>query len=121
MAGLDSFEYAPDKGMDGLKDGDILLCEIDAKHLTTENVGIKERRVWGTDTYTDESDLVAIAAHAGVFSPTADVPKFAGMVMVVRGSVARHLEVPRFMERVCKCAPALFTAHHFFVGQQAFV
>lgn len=84
MAGLDSFEYAPDKGMDGLKDGDILLCEIDAKHLTTENVGIKERRVWGTDTYTDESDLVAIAAHAGVFSPTADVPKFAGMVMVLR-------------------------------------
>ena len=91
MAGLDSFEYAPDKGMDGLKDGDILLCKIDAKHLTTENVGIKERRVWGTDTYTDESDLVAIAAHAGVFSPTADVSKFAGMVMVVRVTEAQSV------------------------------
>jgi len=70
--------------MTGLKDGDLVLCEIDPKHLTTENIGIKERRVWGTDTYTDDSDLVAIAAHAGVFNPTADVPKFAGMVIVVR-------------------------------------
>jgi hypothetical protein len=43
-----------------------VVCEIDAKHLTTDNIGIKERRVWGSDTYTDDSDLVAVAAHAGV-------------------------------------------------------
>ena len=81
---METFEYAPDKEMKELKNGDLFLCEIDAKHLTTESIGIKQRRVWGTDTYTDDSDLVAIAAHAGVFSPTADVPKFSGIVMVVR-------------------------------------
>ena len=86
--GLESFEYAPDKEISGLKKGDLLLCEIDAKHLTTENIGIKERRVWGTDTYTDSSDLVAICAHAGVFNPTAELPKFGGIVMVVRATEA---------------------------------
>ena len=84
MLGLETFEYAADKEMTGFKSGDLILCEIDAKHLTTENVGLKERRVWGTDTYTDSSDLVAIAAHAGVVNPTADVPKLSGIVMVVR-------------------------------------
>lgn len=84
LAGLETFEYAPDKEMSGLKNGALILCEIQAKDLTTENIGVKERRVWGTDTYTDSSDLVAIAAHAGVFNPTAEVPKFSGLVMVVR-------------------------------------
>lgn len=87
-AGLESFVYAPDKEISGLKKGDLLLCEIDAEHLTTENIGIKERRVWGTDTYTDNSDLVAICAHAGVFNPTAELPKFGGIVVVVRAAEA---------------------------------
>ena len=84
MSGLETFEYAVDKELTGYKSGDLVVCEIDAKHLTTDNIGIKERRVWGTDDYTDNSDLVALAAHAGVVNPTAEVPKFSGMVMVVR-------------------------------------
>ena len=64
-AGLEKFEYAPDKEMAAFKTGDLILCEIEAKDLTTENIGIKERRLWGTDTYSNNSDLVAIAAHAG--------------------------------------------------------
>ena len=84
VTGLETFEYAVDKELTGYKSGDLVVCEIDAKHLTTDNIGIKERRVWGTDDYTDNSDLVALAAHAGVVNPTAEVPKFSGMVMVVR-------------------------------------
>jgi hypothetical protein len=66
LSGLETFEYAVDKELTGYTSGDLVVCEIDAKHLTTDNIGIKERRVWGSDTYTDDSDLVAVAAHAGV-------------------------------------------------------
>mmetsp|Transcript_59616 Transcript_59616/g.122239 ORF Transcript_59616/g.122239 Transcript_59616/m.122239 type:complete len:349 (-) Transcript_59616:188-1234(-) len=84
LAGLENFEYTPGKAIEGFEVGTLVRCEIDAKHLTQENVGVKERRLWGGDPYTDNSDLVAIAMHSSVYTPTADVPKFAALVMVVR-------------------------------------
>jgi hypothetical protein len=84
LAGLEVFEYSPGKKIEGFEEGTLVRCEVEAKHLTQDNVGVKERRIWGADPYTDNSDLVAIAMHASVYTPTAETPKFAALVMVIR-------------------------------------
>jgi hypothetical protein len=78
------FEYVPGKPLPTLETGKLLRVEIESKYLTTENEGVKQRRVWGQDPYTDTSDLVAVAMHSSVYTPTADTPKFAFLVMALR-------------------------------------
>mmetsp|Transcript_31352 Transcript_31352/g.78880 ORF Transcript_31352/g.78880 Transcript_31352/m.78880 type:complete len:349 (+) Transcript_31352:113-1159(+) len=85
--GVEVFEYAPGKEMRealSLKEGMLVRVEIDAKHLTTDNEGIKQRQCWGSDCYTDTSDAVAIAMHTGVYTPTADPPKFNSLILALR-------------------------------------
>ena len=38
------------------------------------NLQVRTRQVWGTDTYTSDSDLVAVLMHGGWYLPSASVP-----------------------------------------------
>eukprot|EP00960_Hanusia_phi_P031572 749357-Hanusia_phi.AAC.3 len=81
---LEKVQYTVGKSLSGFKPGDLVRCEIEAKHITQDNLGIKERRIWGNEPYTDDSDLVAIAVHSGIITPTAEAPKFSVLVMIMR-------------------------------------
>lgn len=46
----------------------ILTVDIPRKYLSVghnPNLAVRERKVWGTDIYTDDSDIVAILKHCG--------------------------------------------------------
>ncbi|EPY49724.1 transcriptional regulatory protein Rxt3 [Schizosaccharomyces cryophilus OY26] len=49
--------------------GKFIRIEIDAKWLNAAiNPRLSKREIWGTDVYTDDSDIVTILAHCGYFS-----------------------------------------------------
>ncbi|KAI8988668.1 histone deacetylation protein Rxt3-domain-containing protein [Pilobolus umbonatus] len=45
------------------------IVRVPACYLTYENMQLKKRALWGTDIYTDDSDIVAMAIHAGHYQP----------------------------------------------------
>ncbi|KAI9595192.1 histone deacetylation protein Rxt3-domain-containing protein [Syncephalis fuscata] len=47
----------------------ILVVRIPSAWLTFTNPAVKQRRIWGTDIYTDDSDVVAALIHAGKYTP----------------------------------------------------
>ncbi|KAI8969136.1 histone deacetylation protein Rxt3-domain-containing protein [Mycotypha africana] len=47
----------------------IIEIRVPAKYLTYGNVKVKKRALWGTEIYTDDSDIVAMAIHSGKFEP----------------------------------------------------
>ncbi|KAG0299997.1 hypothetical protein BGZ98_009579 [Dissophora globulifera] len=55
-------------GMQG-KENSLLEVRIASVYLTYDNAKVKKREVWGTDVYTDDSDVVAMLIHGGLFIP----------------------------------------------------
>ncbi|KAF9135376.1 hypothetical protein BGW39_003173 [Mortierella sp. 14UC] len=51
------------------KENSLLEVRVASTYLTYDNVKVKKREVWGTDVYTDDSDVVAMLIHAGYFIP----------------------------------------------------
>jgi hypothetical protein len=53
--------YEPDKLLPPLigREQGILVVRIPSIWLTFTNPAVKQRRIWGTDIYTDDSDVVA--------------------------------------------------------------
>lgn len=51
-----------------------ILVHVPAEHLTHRNAALRNRLLWGTDVYTDDSDLVAILVHTGYYSLHATAP-----------------------------------------------
>ncbi|KAI9271149.1 histone deacetylation protein Rxt3-domain-containing protein [Helicostylum pulchrum] len=47
----------------------LMEVRVPARYLTFENSKVKKRAVWGTDIYTDDSDIVAMAIHCGKYLP----------------------------------------------------
>ncbi|CAK9189453.1 unnamed protein product [Sphagnum troendelagicum] len=47
---------------------------IPADLATTSNHQIRGRQLWGTDIYTDDSDIVAVLMHTGYYTPMAIPP-----------------------------------------------
>ncbi|KAG0631979.1 hypothetical protein M758_1G295700 [Ceratodon purpureus] len=47
---------------------------IPAELATTTNRQIRGSQLWGTDVYTDDSDIVAVLLHTGYYSPSATPP-----------------------------------------------
>lgn len=45
--------------------------------MNWENLNIQKRRIWGTDSYTSNSDPVCMLYHSNLYSP--DDPKWKGM------------------------------------------
>ena len=88
LNGIELVEYAPGKLLEGYTVGTLIRCDIEAKYLTVDAEGLKQRKIWGSDPYTDNSDPIAMATHASLYIPSADVPKFSTLVMVVR--IVKH-------------------------------
>ncbi|XP_048623108.1 uncharacterized protein LOC106406843 isoform X1 [Brassica napus] len=64
----------PDKSGDFASNGPILEVRIPAEHVTATNRRVRGGQLWGTDIYTDDSDLVAVLMHTGYCRPTASPP-----------------------------------------------
>ncbi|KAG0202128.1 hypothetical protein BGX28_005270 [Mortierella sp. GBA30] len=47
----------------------LLEVRIASSYLTYDNFKVNRREVWGTDVYTDDSDIVAMLIHAGYYIP----------------------------------------------------
>ncbi|KAJ1469016.1 hypothetical protein T484DRAFT_1853289, partial [Baffinella frigidus] len=60
LEGLEVFQYEPDKQFAGYAIGQVVRVDVEAKYLTQDTIGIKERRIWGDDPYADCSDMVPI-------------------------------------------------------------
>ncbi|KAL4562573.1 hypothetical protein LXL04_034782 [Taraxacum kok-saghyz] len=54
--------------------GPTLEIRIPAEHVSATNRQVKGGQLWGTDIYTDDSDLVAVLMHTGYCRPTASPP-----------------------------------------------
>ncbi|KAG0069050.1 hypothetical protein BGZ89_003617 [Linnemannia elongata] len=51
------------------KENSLLEVRVASTYLTYDNAKVKKREVWGTDIYTDDSDVVAMLIHAGYYVP----------------------------------------------------
>ncbi|KAI7824630.1 histone deacetylation protein Rxt3-domain-containing protein [Gamsiella multidivaricata] len=51
------------------KENSLLEVRIASSYLTYDNIKVKRREIWGTDIYTDDSDVVAMLIHGGLFIP----------------------------------------------------
>ncbi|CAO2836538.1 unnamed protein product [Amaranthus hypochondriacus] len=63
-----------DKSSDDLSNGPTLEIRIPAEHVTATNRQVRGGQLWGTDIYTDDSDLVAVLMHTGYCKPTPSPP-----------------------------------------------
>lgn len=64
----------PDKMSENSQNGPTLEIRIPAEHVTATNRQVRGGQLWGTDIYTDDSDLVAVLMHTGYCRPTASPP-----------------------------------------------
>uniref|UniRef100_A0ACD5ZAB9 Uncharacterized protein n=1 Tax=Avena sativa TaxID=4498 RepID=A0ACD5ZAB9_AVESA len=70
-----AFEAIPDaKTAENQQNGPTLEIRIPAKFVTSTNRQVKGVQLWGTDVYTNDSDLVAVLMHTGYCSPTSSPP-----------------------------------------------
>ncbi|KAH6558418.1 hypothetical protein KP509_1Z065200 [Ceratopteris richardii] len=71
-------EYESSKNGEGMSlvQGPTIEIRIPAKLVTTQNHQVKGSQLWGTDVYTDDSDLVAVIMHTGYYRPSACQPPF---------------------------------------------
>ncbi|KAF9173048.1 hypothetical protein BGX20_004235 [Mortierella sp. AD010] len=51
------------------KENSLLEVRVASPYLTYDNVKVKRRELWGTEIYTDDSDIVAMLIHGGFFIP----------------------------------------------------
>ncbi|KAL9461000.1 hypothetical protein AB3S75_004069 [Citrus x aurantiifolia] len=63
-----------DKNGEIANNGPTLEIRIPAEHVTATNRQVRGGQLWGTDIYTDDSDLVAVLMHTGYCRPTASPP-----------------------------------------------
>ncbi|XP_044461388.1 zinc finger CCCH domain-containing protein 13 [Mangifera indica] len=63
-----------DKNGESSGNGPTLEIRIPAEHVTATNRQVRGGQLWGTDIYTDDSDLVAVLMHTGYCRPTASPP-----------------------------------------------
>ncbi|XP_059656216.1 uncharacterized protein LOC132303126 isoform X3 [Cornus florida] len=63
-----------EKNCESSQNGPTLEIRIPAEHVTATNRQVRGGQLWGTDIYTDDSDLVAVLMHTGYCRPTASPP-----------------------------------------------
>jgi hypothetical protein len=61
----------------------VLDVKIPAEATSSANAHLRTRQLWGTDTYTADSDLMAVLTHAGYYRPSATVPPTLAEVRVI--------------------------------------
>ncbi|KAL8166282.1 hypothetical protein V2J09_007781 [Rumex salicifolius] len=57
--------YQGDKTTESSFGGPTLEVKIPGEHVTATNRQVRREQLWGTDVYTDDSDLVAVLMHMG--------------------------------------------------------
>ncbi|KAG0581184.1 hypothetical protein KC19_4G230700 [Ceratodon purpureus] len=67
------YESAP-KNSSANESGPTVEIRIPAEFATTANRQIRGSQLWGTDIYTDDSDIVAVLFHTGYYTPSATPP-----------------------------------------------
>lgn len=81
---IPNFLYAPFRTFDldkvfksagEIKTKGLARVHIPVEHLTSSNPAIRMRNLWGSGRYTDDSDLVAVLLHTGLYSATVHAPK----------------------------------------------
>uniref|UniRef100_A0ACD5WJJ9 Uncharacterized protein n=1 Tax=Avena sativa TaxID=4498 RepID=A0ACD5WJJ9_AVESA len=69
------FEATPDaRNAENQQSVPTLEIRIPAEFVTSTNRQVKGAQLWGTDVYTNDSDLVAVLMHTGYCSPTSSPP-----------------------------------------------
>ncbi|XP_058110960.1 uncharacterized protein LOC131253823 isoform X2 [Magnolia sinica] len=69
------FEASEDnKNGESSHNGPTLEIRVPAEYVTATNRQVRGGQLWGTDIYTDDSDLVAVLMHTGYCRPTASPP-----------------------------------------------
>ncbi|XP_008800926.2 CWF19-like protein 2 [Phoenix dactylifera] len=69
------FEASQDtKSDESLQNGPTLEIRMPAEYVTSTNHQVKGAQLWGTDIYTNDSDLVAVLMHTGYCCPTSSPP-----------------------------------------------
>ncbi|XP_020105690.1 zinc finger CCCH domain-containing protein 13-like isoform X3 [Ananas comosus] len=69
------FEASQDpKNIESLQNGPTLEIRVPAEYVTSTNRQVKGAQLWGTDVYTNDSDLVAVLMHTGYCCPTSLPP-----------------------------------------------
>ncbi|XP_065874040.1 uncharacterized protein [Euphorbia lathyris] len=66
--------FQTEKNDESNQNGPTLEIRIPAEHVTATNRQVRGGQLWGTDIYTDDSDLVAVLMHTGYCRPTASPP-----------------------------------------------
>ncbi|GMG99861.1 hypothetical protein Nepgr_001701 [Nepenthes gracilis] len=64
----------PEEDGESSHNGPTLEIRIPAEHLTATNRQVRGGQLWGTDIYTNDSDIVAVLMHTGYCRPTASPP-----------------------------------------------
>lgn len=65
--------------------GEIIEVRIASRYLTSRNSQVDTRQIWGSDIYTDDSDVLAILVHTGEYIVHAWVPKdYSGVSVLLR-------------------------------------
>lgn len=63
----------------------VVEVRIAREFLTLGNKEVMSRRLWGTDVYTSDSDLVAVVHHAGLIDLSAPIPdQYEGIAVYLR-------------------------------------
>ncbi|XP_047315212.1 uncharacterized protein LOC124919098 [Impatiens glandulifera] len=68
------YEASQDKLGENSRNGPTLEIRIPAEHVSATNRQVRGGQLWGTDIYTNDSDLVAVLMHTGYCRPTASAP-----------------------------------------------
>ncbi|OZJ01581.1 hypothetical protein BZG36_05400 [Bifiguratus adelaidae] len=69
----------------------LLEVRIPAPYLSFGNIKVRRRALWGTDVYTDDSDIVAMLVHTGSFIPPCeDIEGIPTLTPTLPRAVIRH-------------------------------
>ncbi|KAF9335861.1 hypothetical protein BG006_010482 [Podila minutissima] len=68
---LGYYRYDPATLLPNLEghENSLLEVRVASTYLTYDNAKVRKREVWGTDVYTDDSDVVAMLIHSGKYIP----------------------------------------------------
>lgn len=105
---LDTWTYTPGDLLPELPEhiGNQLKVYVPARFLTIHNDRVTERQVWGTDIYTDDSDMVAVLVHADKIT-LSDTPPAHDLLVTLRilegtdrypGTIRKNLRSRMWME-----------------------
>ncbi|KAI1306252.1 hypothetical protein EDD11_004838 [Mortierella claussenii] len=81
------------------RENSLLEIRVASSYLTYDNVKVKRRELWGTDVYTDDSDVVSMLIHGGLYIPPLSVNS--GEQDTIQPTSQKHNFVADPIKRIC--------------------